>query len=86
MADARAAGMHTPFMAECSAGTAAATVHAPTTQRDSSGKAGWISSLFRSGSSWSSKSSSLHGSGSGVLQTTGSHNSRDIGKGGNGCN
>uniref|UniRef100_A0A383V5P7 Uncharacterized protein n=1 Tax=Tetradesmus obliquus TaxID=3088 RepID=A0A383V5P7_TETOB len=85
MAEPRAAGMHTPFMAQCSADTAAATVHAPTTQRDSSGKAGWISSLFRSGSSWSSKSNSLHGSSSGALQTVNSHSSKDASKGGNGC-
>ncbi|WIA31523.1 hypothetical protein OEZ86_002415 [Tetradesmus obliquus] len=85
MAEPRAAGMHTPFMAQCSADTAAATVHAPTTQRDSSGKAGWISSLFRSGSSWSSKSNSLHGSSSGALQTVTSHSSKDASKGGNGC-
>jgi hypothetical protein len=72
--------------AQCSADAAAATVHAPTTQRDSSGKAGWISSLFKSGSSWSSKSNSLHGSGSGALHTVGSLSSKDGGKGGNGCN
>ncbi|KAF6253598.1 hypothetical protein COO60DRAFT_1545992 [Scenedesmus sp. NREL 46B-D3] len=82
----RAAGMHTPFQAHFSADSAAAAVHAPTMQRDSSGKAGWISSLFRSGSSWSSKSNSLPGSGSDALQTAGSHTSKDTSKGGNGCN
>lgn len=87
-------GMLTPFLAGTSgAGTAehaAATVHAPTTQRDSSGKAGWINTLFRSGSSWSSRGSgsfgaasgsskgncSLAATGSGALASGGSNSSK----------
>ncbi|KAF8070864.1 hypothetical protein HT031_000945 [Scenedesmus sp. PABB004] len=70
-ADAFGAHGGTPFLAQCPEMTHGAG------QRDTTGKAGWISELFRSGSSWSSRSSSgLHSGGSGMMHSAPSTTSK----------